>query len=200
MTNSSTPAQDDPRFGFAEVTEIVGQLIESIEAMDPEVLTRSTPCPDFTVSELIDHVVMVMRRVAVVGNGEHFGTVQQAPLGSDRVGHYRSAAHDVMAAWTDPAKLEQMFDVPWGRFPGGPVLFSYTGELAVHGWDLAVATEQPITIDDDVLGGALMAAKFIPAEGRNEPEMPFDPVVDPGSDAPVLDQLAGWLGRQVIPA
>ena len=41
-----------------------------------------------------------------------------------------------------------------------------------------------------------MSAKMIPAEGRGE-EVPFDEVVDPGSDAPTLLKIAGWLGRQV---
>lgn len=198
MTESNPPAQDDPRFGLAKVTEALGELMESIEAMDPEVLTTVTPCPEFTVADVLDHVVMVMRRIAVIGNGGHFSTIDQEALGSNWSKHFRSAAHDVMEAWTDPAKLGQMFQVPWGEFPGAPVMYSYTGELAVHGWDLATATGRTFTIDDEILGGALMAAKFIPAEGRETPEVPFSAVVDPGPDAPVLDQLAGWMGRQVV--
>ena len=72
--------------------------------------------------------------------------------------------------------------------------------------DEAIGTEQPgldpndnviFTIDDDVLQVALVGAKFIPAEGRDDPMVPFGPVVDPGPDAPVLLQIAGWMGRDV---
>ena len=45
-----------------------------------------------------------------------------------------------------------------------------------------------------------MGAKFIPAEGRDDPMMPFGPVVDPGPDASNLLQLAGWMGRDVVGA
>jgi len=38
---------------------------------------------------------------------------------------------------------------------------------------------------------------MIPAEGRGE-DMPFDPVVDPGDDAPLLLKIAGWAGRKVV--
>ncbi len=197
MTETDALAQDDPRSSFAAVTEALGRLMEATEAMDPTTLGQSTPCPEFTVADLMDHVVMVMRRVAVLGNGGHFSEVQHETLGSDWLKAYRSAAHDVMAAWTDPVKLGRVYEVPWGELPGAPLISTYTAELAVHGWDLATATGQTLEVDDATLAGALVAAKFLPAEGRG-PEMPFDPVVDPGPDAPVLDQIAGWMGRQVI--
>lgn len=201
MTNTNTPTDpptaDDPRFGFATVTEALGKLINTIEAIEPSVLGNDTPCSEYAVSDVLDHVVMVMRRVAVIGNGGHWSEIEQDELGSGWGEAFGTAAHDVMTAWTDPAKLEKTYEVPWGEIPGAPMMYTYTAELATHGWDLATATDQPFSIDDDALGGALMAIKFIPAEGRDTPEIPFDPVVDPGPDAPVLLQIAGWGGRQV---
>ena len=197
MTESNQPTPDDPRFAFATVTEAVGSLIESIEAAEPSVLEDATPCSEFTVEDLLDHVTMVMRRVAVIGNGGHFSEIEQESIGSNWAKAFRSAAHDVMLAWTDAAKLEQVFEVPWGELPGAPLMYTYSGELAVHGWDLGTATGIDFTIADEVLQGPLVAVKFIPAEGRATPEVPFDPVVDPGPDAPVLDQMAGWMGRKV---
>ncbi|MGH1487938.1 MAG: TIGR03086 family metal-binding protein [Acidimicrobiales bacterium] len=194
---ANTPAADDPRYGFAKVTEQLGQLMEATEAIEPSILTAETPCSEYAVSDLLDHVVMVMRRVVVIGSGRHWSEIEQDELGSGWTKAFRSAAHDAMEAWTDPAKLGQTFEVPWGEMPGAPLMLTYTGELAVHGWDLATATGQPFSVDDEFLGGALMAVKFIPAEGRDNPEVPFGTVVDPGPDAPLLLQLAGWAGRQV---
>lgn len=196
-TVTSPLGQDDPRSGFAVVTDALGGLMEAIETGPAAALDGPTPCPDFTVTDLLDHVVMVMRRVAVIGAGEHFSTVQHEALGAGWTAAYREAAHDVMEAWMDPAKLEAVFEVPWGSLPGAPLILTYTGELAVHGWDLATATGRELTIDDAVLQGALVAARFVPAEGRDAPDIPFGPIVDPGQGAPVLLQLAGWLGRAV---
>lgn len=189
-------AADDPRTGFAVVTDAVGALIEATDGAD---FARATPCSEFTVKDLLDHLVLVMQRVAVLGEGRHWSEATEE-LAARESGHaeaFRSAAHDVMAAWTDPATLERMYEVPWGELPGTPVIYTYTAELATHGWDLATATGQTFEVADDHLGGALFAARMLPAEGRDDPMMPFDPVVDPGPDAPLLLQIAGWMGRKV---
>lgn len=190
-------SMDDPRQGFAVVTEALSSLMASTSA---EQHSLPTPCTEFSVKDLLDHLVLVMQRVAVLGNGGHWSEATEE-LASRDAGHtdaFRSAAHDVMEAWTDPAKLESMYEVPWGTLPGGPLILTYTAELATHGWDLAAATGQSFTIPDQHLGGALFAARMLPAEGRDDPMMPFDPVVDPGAEAPLLLQIAGWMGRQVI--
>ncbi len=189
------PGIGDPRWDLAATVAAVGPLIEAVEAMDADVLAKPTPCPEFAVSDLLDHIVMVMRRVAVVGRGEHFSTIEQDRLSGEWAKAYQQAAHETQEAWTDDAKLGAEFDVPWGRFPGAPILYSYTGELATHGWDLAAATGQQIEIADDNLRGAMEAARFIPAEGREQ--FPFGPVVEAGDDAPLLLELAGWFGHPV---
>lgn len=172
-----------------------------METTPDSALADPTPCPDFTVQVLMEHIVMVMRRVAAIGRFEHWSTVEQTAQTDGWADSYREAAHQVMDAWTDASKLSATFEVPWGEIPGAAVMMSYTAEITVHGWDLATATGAEFRIDDELLHGALTAAKFIPAEGRETPELPFGRVVDPGPDAPVLDQLAGWFGRKVrVPA
>lgn len=205
MTTNNTPTEtsnqpqapgpDDPRFAFAKLTDAVGNLME---ATPTEKMGNATPCPDFTVKELFEHLVLVMRRVAVIGNGDHWSTIMEEPTESGWTQDYRAAAHDVMLAWSDPALLETNLEVPWGEFPGAVLMYSYTAELAVHGWDLAQATGADFEIDDGLLGNALIATKFIPEDDRGHSDMPFSPVVDPGSDAPVLLQIAGWMGRDVL--
>ena len=198
MTETNTPeiTPDDPRFGLAQVVSSMRGLIDGV-AIDQ--FDESTPCADFTVKDLLDHCNLVMNRVAVIGNGGHWSEVTDESVARED-GHgeaFGQAAHASMHAWTDSTKLEQLYEVPWGELPGGPVLLTYTAELATHAWDLATATGQSLEIPDEVLHGALVAAKMLPDVGREDPEFPFDPVVDPGSDAPVLLQIAGWLGRQV---
>jgi len=189
------PGPEDPRFAFAKVTDAVGNLIEATSA---DMMGNPTPCSEFTVKELLEHLVLVLRRVAAIGQGEHWSTVTEVPTDTGWAQDYRAAAHDVMLAWSDPAILERNLEVPWGEFPGSLLMYTYTAELAVHGWDLSTATNAAFAIDDELLTNALIAAKFIPAEGRNTAETPFSSVVDPGVDAPVLDQIAGWMGRSVL--
>lgn len=193
-TNASTPGPDDPRYGLTKVIDAVGNLID---ATPDSALGSPTPCAEFSVQDLNDHLLMVVRRIAAIGRGEHWSTVSREYQDAGWAESYREAAEEATLAWTDAGLLGQIHEVPWGEMPGAPLMLAYTGEVAVHGWDLARATGAEFHLDDELLRGALECAKFIPAEGRDSEEIPFGAVVDPGADAPVLDQLAGWMGRKV---
>lgn len=204
MTNTpnepaATPTTEmpDPRPGLAVAATAIRTLIDGIETAD---FARPTPCSEFDVQGLLDHITMVFRRSAALGRGEHWSTVEQVQVGSS-IDDYTAAiaAADVeqAAAWSDPSKLGAMMEVPWGSVPGGAVVAIYTAEMATHGWDLATALGRDFTIPNDALAVALFAVRQIPAEGRDDPAVPFDDVVDPGADASALLQIAGWGGRQV---
>lgn len=189
------PEPGDPRYAFGFVTAAVGELMRSV---DDEQLALATPCDEFTVKELMEHLVLVMRRVEAIGRGDHFSTVNQEAADSGWFDAYRTAAHGVQIAWGDPASLDGMYEVPWGQIPGGPLMGAYAGELAVHGWDLATAVGAEFTVDDALLQPSLDGARMgIPAEIREDPMVPFGPVVAAPEGASVLLQLAGWYGRPV---
>jgi uncharacterized protein (TIGR03086 family) len=68
-------------------------------------------------------------------------------------------------------------------------------ELLIHGWDLARATGQPADLPEDLAEGALSMWRTRLADRPRE-GMPFaapQPVAD---DAPAIDRLAAYLGRQ----
>jgi len=186
---------DDPRVALAAVIAEVDRLVDGTAA---EQLGSATPCSAFTVKDLTEHIVLVLRRVGAIGRGEHWSSVTEEAVASGWLEDYRAAAAEIDRVWADPAMLEGEYEVPWGMLPAVPVLLTYVAEIATHGWDLATATGQPFAIADEVLVPALEMLRFgLPAEGRGSPEMPFDPVVDPGPGAPALLQVAGWLGRAV---
>jgi uncharacterized protein (TIGR03086 family) len=198
LTPSAAPA-GDPAGDFAVVAHQVADLIGHIESLPADALARTVAsCPEFNVDDLLDHVVMVVRRVATLGAGGSWDDVGQERLGGGWQAAYRDGWERITQVWGRPEQLGALYQVPWGEIPGVGVYCSYTAELAVHGWDLAQATGTGFTVDDDRLQGAWQAVQFLPAEGRGGPEVPFGPVVDPGSDAPMLDRLAGWMGRAVV--
>ena len=87
----------------------------------------------------------------------------------------------------------------------------WSNELSVHSWDLATATGQSPDWDPAVLELALAAMQVgLPAEGRieafeaaraNMPEgmedftYPFKAAVEVPEDAPLIDRLVAWNGR-----
>jgi uncharacterized protein (TIGR03086 family) len=109
-----------------------------------------------------------------------------------------AAAHDALrdmaAAWADPAVLRQQMRLPFGTLPGAAALAMYTGELSTHTWDLAVATGQSPAWDDEILTGALTAVRSkLPAE--RGPGIPFAAPVAVPDDAPAIERLVAWQGR-----
>jgi len=88
------------------------------------------------------------------------------------------------------------------------VLTSYFSELTVHTWDLATATGQRPDWDDTVVVAALEARQILPAENRRalyeqistamgleEVAVPFAGAVAIPDDAPAIDRLVAWNGR-----
>lgn len=204
MTNISplpttTPADTEATDPLAALQTVIAEVDHLIAATEADQLGLPTPCPDFTVKDLTEHIVLVLRRIGAIGRGEHWSSVTEEAVADGWLADYRAAAAEIDRVWADPAMLTGQYEVPWGTLPAAPVLLSYVAEIATHGWDLATATGQRIIVADAVLAPALEVLRFgLPDEGRDDPGMPFDPVVDPGADASVLLRVAGWLGRPVI--
>ena len=105
------------------------------------------------------------------------------------------ALDDAEAAWSDPAVLRREMRLPFGTLPGAAALAAYTGEVSTHTWDLAVATGQLPAWDEHVLAGALVVThRKLPAAER-APGIPFGDAVPVPEDAPLIDRLVAWQGR-----
>lgn len=203
-------AVDDPR---TQMARAVATAARTMDAVTPAQYGELTPCAPMDVRDLLEHMVMVIRRVACAGRGEpldQWPTDAADVAEGDWAAAFRAGAHDVQAAWTDDALLERPTQLPWGVFSGTEVLDVYTNELTVHTWDLARATGQAPDWDDQVLATSLAAIHAqLPMADRSPmweatkamlpPEVPWeDPfanAVEVADDAPVIDRLVAWNGR-----
>ncbi len=219
MTNSTdfptdlTPAlaADDPRSVIAGAVALAG---DTIAAVQPDQLDLPTPCDEFTARELIGHLLTVLQRVAVLGEGGDPMAMPSVTVVPDAeiVDAWTAAAHRVQAAWTDDALLDRTMVLPWATAPGRAMLGTYTNELSVHTWDLATAVGASPAWDDRVIAVAFESIqRALPGEGRTErfaaavanmpagmamPTPPFAERVDVAADAPLIDRLVAWTGRR----
>ena len=191
-------APDDPRLAFAKAIALGGTVVAGVRADQMEL---PTPCDGMNVRQLCGHVIAALQRLAAVARGDEdpFGgsshPIVAAVAGDQWSGAWTDAAHDVQAAWTDPALLEAMLTLPFATLPGAVVVGIYTSEVTVHSWDLAKATGQQPAWDDEVIASALAVMRVgLPAEPRGG-ELPFGAVVRVPADAPMIDQLVAWNGR-----
>ena len=201
----------DPRPNFAKAVAIARDVIASVQ---PDQLDDPTPCTEFTVRELVGHVVAAMQRIAEAGVG-------RSPFDAPRLvagiaDHKWQAAFDAQVAaieqvWRDDTLLTSDINLGFAVLPGFVSLMIYTNELTVHTWDLARATGQRPSWDADVLDMAYgVMLQALPAEGRaerfaaaaadvaaGEPfAVPFQAAVVVADDAPMIDRLVAFNGRR----
>ena len=69
-------------------------------------------------------------------------------------------------------------------------------EYLTHGWDLAVGSGQPVPYTEAEAAEVLARAEgTLPPQYRGG-DMPFGEIVPVAADAPAIDRLAGFMGRE----
>lgn len=183
----------DPRPGIALALDQAGRIID---AVDPSQYGLPTPCEDYDVQTLLGHFIAVIRRINVALLG---GIPMELPTIvtgiDDYPAEWKTLREALDGTLAPDDVLTRTCTLPWGVAPGAAAIGGYTGEVTTHGWDLATAIGRTDLLDEDLARVCLpMIRQFVPAEQRGGP-IPFAPVVDVPADAPVFDQLAGWMGR-----
>ncbi len=166
--------------------------------VDAAHFANATPCDEFDVRALLNHMVGGNYRFVRIAAGEPGDSVPATGdfVHDDALPPYRASAEALSEAWRDPARLEKTVHLPFGEFPGAFALGVHTVETIVHGWDLAKATGQPTELDPELHDVAWQNSKDIDESFRG-PGRPFGPAVKPPSGASDTEKLMAWLGRQL---
>ncbi len=170
-----------------------------VASVRPDELSKPTPCTDWNVRQLIEHMAGVNWAFAGAAGGQRpeGGSPGAAPSGEDPAGAYAASARAVLAAWRAPGTLERTLTLPFGQMPGAQAIGFNIGDQLVHTWDLAKATGRERTLDVEACETTLERTRqFLGPEARG-PGRPFAPEVPCSEDAPLPDRLAAFLGRAV---
>lgn len=160
--------------------------------VSPDQRSAPTPCAEWTVTDLIDHVLDGNDRVARGFNAE-----QPAERPADLVEAHRAGADAAQRAFAAPGSLDRVFELPFGQIPGRVLIVMRTTDLLTHAWDLAVATGQSTDVDPELAVRQLgLAREGLRPEFRGPgrffgDEQPCPPGYPPAA------QLAAFLGRTV---
>lgn len=193
-TPTAAPELPDLRPQLAQAQQWVAGLVARVRQ---DQLDHPTPCSEFTVRQLLEHLLAVENRIATVGRTGSIGdSPSSAPLPDGDLGEgFRVAVDQATDAWTDDQSLARECTLPWGRSPGAVAVAAYVGENVVHGWDLATAIGAPAEADPQLVAIARAGyERILPPEPRGG-EVPFGPVVEPAADAGPTERLANYLGR-----
>lgn len=167
-----------------------------IDAISDEQWSLPTSCDDWTVRDLVEHVVAGNDGFTAALHGQPAALRTTAERSGDLASDYGRSVRALLDAFRQPGTLERMVSVPFGTVPGAVALHLRITELLVHGWDLTRATGQGVAFPEDVAEQELAfnrrALGDVPPGRR--PFAPPEPVAD---DAAAIDRLAACLGRRV---
>ena len=148
-----------------------------------EKLDKPTPCDDWKVRDLLNHLISSNRFFQASARGEKASPPQGKPkeqISSDPLADYERERHQTMEAFGDPQKKQ-----------GLEMAFV---EQLVHGWDLAKATGQKTNMPPDLAEAALKIVDGkMPPEQRGEF---FGPEVEVPDDASPQEKLLAYSGRE----
>ncbi|MEU4740214.1 TIGR03086 family metal-binding protein [Actinosynnema sp. NPDC023658] len=181
------------------IDHAVTTALEVVENVGPDQLGAPTPCADFDVRALLNHLLFWGPSLNAAARKEAVPPPAAAETDVDlTAGDWaaelsallrdRAAAWGEPSAWTGTTSVGSPQQMP-AELIGSMVL----GETVVHTWDLARATGQAPAWDRellehihaDLLGSAQMGRDM----GLYGPEVPVP------ADAPLIDRIVGLTGR-----
>lgn len=165
-----------------------------IAGLTPEHREMRTPCDEWNVHELVDHICSGTHMIAGGLAGEAPPEEMPNFMANGPAAAWRDAAAHLSEAVT-PDVLHSLHEMPFGHVPGEAAVSVIVADQVTHAWDLAKATGLPFTPSQELAQFALSTWQpFVPAGDRTG--YAFKPAINIGDDAPVVDRLVSYTGRQ----
>jgi len=171
-----------------------------VAAVGDDQLDVPTPCPDYRLGDLLEHVggfaqafrAAAAKELAATGDAPS-GDASRLP--SDWRTRIPADLLAMASAWRDPAAWTGMTQAGGVDLPGEVAGLVALDELVVHGWDVARSSGQPYDTEPAEVEAV---RQFVTPMADGPPEQRaglFGPPVAVPEDAPALDRLIGLTGR-----
>jgi uncharacterized protein (TIGR03086 family) len=182
---------------FKIVTDLVVGLLGGVEEGR---IAASTPCEEFTVGHLLNHMLGLTLAFTAAARGERGPHNDAPPRTPEAVPPHDwrpvlEARLRVLAdAWTEPSAWEGDATAGGVTFPAAIMGIVALNEVAVHGWDLATATGQRYELDPATVE---LLTGFVgqDADDQSAREGVYGPPVAAAEDASPQDRLIALTGR-----
>jgi uncharacterized protein (TIGR03086 family) len=157
-----------------------------------------TPNDGWNVRALVNHIVSgnlwVVELVAGRTIDEVGARLDGDVLREDPARVYDASAQVAAAAFEAPGALDAPCAVSYGPVPGSVYAGHRLIDVLIHGWDLAVSTDQDTTLDPDLVEACLAVVE--PQAAQFQASGAFGTRVDVPAGTDAQTRLLGLLGRR----
>ena len=167
--------------------EAAGGFTDRLEAVTDDQWSNPTPCTDWDVRQLVDHVITIQRQipdsldVAVADSG-------------DPRSMWTAVRDAALTALRQPGVMERTITGIRGEMPVEMALVPRLSDLHVHTWDLARATGGDERLSPET--AALVLERLKPNDDALRQSGSFGPKVEPPPGADAQVELLCFLGRR----
>jgi uncharacterized protein (TIGR03086 family) len=177
----------DPVALYRAATE---RAIVVVDAVRADQLESPTPCTEWTVQLLIDHLAGGAEYLLSSARGE-----EPRQTGPTTAAGYRRDVAEVLDALASPGAMDRMCISPLGfEWPVSQAVAGTFMDVLIHTWDLARATGQDEKLDPALVDAC--SAMFLPdMPERGRAAGIIGPAVEIGDDASPQDRLLAAMGR-----
>jgi uncharacterized protein (TIGR03086 family) len=177
---------------LAQFAELGSSLMPVVAGIGPDQLDNPTPCADFTVRGVLEHMI---------GGGTMFaaaygGDVDPDPDTSDPIAAIQAALGALGEAISAPGALDRTIQAPFGEVDGESFARFVVLDGLVHGWDMASATSQPYAPSDELVAAVDAFARQALDPLRDG--QTFGAAVEPAAGASPIERLAAYTGRRPL--
>ncbi|HXY91063.1 MAG TPA: TIGR03086 family metal-binding protein [Acidimicrobiia bacterium] len=169
-----------------------------VEGVADDQWEQVSVCEDWTVRELVNHIVTGNYWAEELAAGKTIEEVGDRldgdVLGRDPVGTYHDSAVRAAAVFRVPGAMEAPCAVSYGPVPGSVYCGHRFLDVLVHGWDVAKSTGQDTTLDPALVEACWTVIEpqidMLKASGA------FGTTVEVADDSGLQTKLLGALGRE----
>jgi uncharacterized protein (TIGR03086 family) len=177
------------------IAERISHLSDRFEALienvSPGDWGNQSPCDEWSARDVVRHVVDVHQMMLRPLDR----SLSPAPsVDDDPLGAFQAARADIAGVLDDPDLATTEYEGFFGRAIVEQTIDRFLGfDLVIHGWDLASATGQPMTMEADEIDRIRAQVDGL-GEALRGPGVCKQPV-DVADDASDQDKLLALLGR-----
>ncbi|MGQ0617993.1 MAG: TIGR03086 family metal-binding protein [Acidimicrobiia bacterium] len=180
--------------------QALGEFDQRVQKVGADQWDAPTPCTDWTVRNLVNHVtgqqLVVPRLIKGEKPNDIVDLLDGDVLGNDAAGVWGAAAADAKAAFAQAGVLDKEIESMAGALPVADYAWELALGLTVHAWDLARAIGADEKLNEDLVRTIFEKTRPQLELWRRAGLTGFDDAVPVADDADVQTRLIALVGRK----